>query len=281
MSDKNIPNRKAISFIFVLLFILLRTLFALIWDTATTISQPEVQPPSNSDIWQNTLIAMIMGAVAAILFSTLKAQFSKLDFQAIIVSTNAIFLSIEGGFKKTITNLKKWLTNLWFRAVRISNILLSSILKIFLFIVALPLIPFVIVIFLLILLIQLIRYFVIKLIKWNADSLAQKWYNGKGVIEPGLIEVSIGIMAAVIAIPALVETEPSNYDIYLNILRTICIAITMFTSLYFIELYAREKGFTSDYSIAVSLKEGGPFFWLTWLILLGSISAIIPFWLKN
>ena len=108
---------------------------------------------------------------------------------------------------------------------------------------------------------------------------APKWYNKKAsTIDPGLIEVSVAITAATIALPSLIS--PNNSAGFANLLMYLSFfgeAVSTFTSIYLLDRYAKNKGSKSKHILFDPFSDG-PFFLLGWsIVIVFIIISIVVF----
>jgi len=112
-----------------------------------------------------------------------------------------------------------------------------------------------------------------------AKVKAPKWYKDKGAIDPGLIEVSLAVTAIIIALPALVLREDVSEQrlIGLRLFRIASEAIPIGVSVNLIDLYAKDKG-SRSYHVLLNPIEDGPFFFLSWAILVAFVIIAAVTW---
>lgn len=101
-----------------------------------------------------------------------------------------------------------------------------------------------------------------------AKYKAPKWYKNKGVIDPGLIEVSLAVTAIMVALPALVlgGNVSEQRLAGLGFLRIASLGIPTGVSINFINLYTKDKGSRSLHVLFGPIEDW-PFFLLSWTIL--------------
>lgn len=204
---------------------------------------------AQTNVWWYTIFATILGVLVNLVFSLL-----------VDLINNKLLSDILKNIRNNISiESKKWFASVNLRISKISYIGSYLVKKV------IPSINS--------LLSKIWFFLIVSPIKYLANRIiAPKWYKQKGVIDPGLIEVSLAVTAIIIALPAF-----STANIfYMGWFRIISVALSIYVSLSFIDLYAKDRGSTSS-TVLLSPISDGPFFLLSWVIIIGALLAIIAF----
>lgn len=257
--------------VFVLIFVVLRTLFAFIWDVSNVelpieitddqsrfISPVEfliayIRAFTNTSTWTQSFVGVLLGALFPILISLSIRFLSRTN-----ILQSRLFKEINLLFSRINTLVEKWLDSLQKQVSQVTRIWEKVVDRILLFVTNI---------------ILGLWGVIVALIKSLQSSIqTPKWYKNQGAIDPGLIEVSLAITAIVIAVPVFAN----NALVGDSWLRIISVAIPTGVSLSFIDLYAKDKGSKSIFVLLSPIGDG-PFFFLGWAILIVSFFAIIVF----
>jgi hypothetical protein len=257
--------------LFALLFILISTVVGFWLNVEPTALSQETPPPflssdwwaefregfESSEVWAESVIGVILGALLAISVSLLrKLPPYMLALQRIL--HEKVLQAISQSLNRILSTIADWIERVRAGIIEVSRTgeyLVEKVLPAIvgglteaLLLIAAPLESF-----------------------WK-ELEAPKWYQEKGAIDPGFIEVSLAVTAIVIALPALATGEV----IELGWFRILSVALPTGVSILFIDLYAKDKG-SSSLNVLLSPIGDGPFFLLSWAILMVSIFAIITF----